>query len=234
MPDVARRSIGRGIRALRRRRGWRQRDLAAAAGISQTQVSRIERDQTDGVTLRVLRGCVAALEGYLAVDIRWRGEALDFLTDADHAALQEWAARALAEWGWEVLAEVSFNHYGDRGRIDLLAFHAASGCLAVIEIKSRIEDAQDTLGRLDIKVRLAPGIGRERGWLPTSVVAVLLVADDRTSQRRVADHPALFARFALRGRSAIAWLRRPRDPAPAGLLAFIRAPAMRQANRDPR
>jgi len=234
MRDVVRRSIGRSIRALRHRRGWRQRDLARAAGISQAQVSRIERDQTDAVSLGVLRGCIAALEGYLWVDIRWRGEALDFLVDEDHAALQEWAARWLADCGWEVLAEVSFNHYGDRGRIDLLAYHAASRRLAVIEIKSRIEDAQDTVGRLDIKVRLAPEIARERGWLPASVTAVLLVADGRTSRRRVADHPGLFGRFALRGRPAFAWLRRPRDPAPPGLLAFVRLPNMRRTNQDHR
>lgn len=35
--------FGRGIRALRMRRGWRQIDLAEAAAVSQSIVSRIER-----------------------------------------------------------------------------------------------------------------------------------------------------------------------------------------------
>ena len=30
--------------------------------------------------------------------------------------------------GWEVATEVSFNVYGERGSIDILAFHAADTC----------------------------------------------------------------------------------------------------------
>ena len=49
--------LGRGIRALRHRRGWRQEDLAAAAGVSQSEVSRIELGQLEAVpVLRARRG----------------------------------------------------------------------------------------------------------------------------------------------------------------------------------
>ena len=130
--------------------------------------------------------------------------------------------------------EASFNHFGDRGRVDILAFHPSCRILLVVEIKSVIEDVQDTIGRLDIKVRVAPDLGRESGWQPLVVVPALLVTDGRTSQRRVSTHSALFQRFALRGRSALGWLRKPRGPAPSGLLAFIRAPSTRVVHTNRR
>jgi transcriptional regulator with XRE-family HTH domain len=219
---MPRRSIGRSLKAVRRRLGWRQADLAAAAGVSQPTISRIERDRIDGITLGSLRACVAALGGYLFLDLRWQGERIDLLTDADHAALQNQMARQLKEWGWTVLVEVSFNVYGERGRMDILAYHPVAKVLLVVEIKSRIEDAQETIGRLNIKVRQAPPLAREHGWSIGRVIPALIVADDRTSHRRVGDHPALFAGLSLRGRSALRWLRRPGSDVPTGLLAFIR------------
>ena len=38
--------------------------------------------------------------------------------------------------------EVSFSVYGERGSIDILAFHASTGSLLVIEIKSVVPDMQ--------------------------------------------------------------------------------------------
>jgi predicted transcriptional regulator len=42
MPNVDDRRVGLVIRALRRRRGWRQVDLAAAASVSQSLIARAE------------------------------------------------------------------------------------------------------------------------------------------------------------------------------------------------
>lgn len=42
---------------------------------------------------------------------------------------------------------MSFNHYGDRGRYDILAFHPPTGILLVVEVKTGIGDVQATLGR---------------------------------------------------------------------------------------
>jgi hypothetical protein len=38
------------------------------------------------------------------------------------------------------------------------------------------------------------------------------------------NHAALFTRYERRGRFAIAWLRRPTNPAPSGLLWFAKLP----------
>jgi hypothetical protein len=132
----------------------------------------------------------------------WGGQGdLDRLLDADHARLQDAWSRRKAAAAWEVWPEASFNHYGDRGRVDLLSFHPATAILDVTEIKTGIWDIGDLLGRLDIKLRIAPMLAADRGWRPSHIVPSLVVAEGRTARRRIADHAALFAGFDVRGRA---------------------------------
>lgn len=164
------------------------------------------------------------------IRLRWHGEELDRLADGAHAALQRSVAEALGAWGWHVQVEVSFNHYGDRGRVDVLAFHAAGRHLAVVEVKTGFGDLQDTLGRLDVKARLGRTIARDLGWIAGgATVPVLVVAESRTARRVVVRHAALFARYSIRGRAAAAWLRTPLPPVPSGLLWFLNSSDSRQA-----
>lgn len=209
------------LKALRRRKGWSQARLGQALGISQQRMSRLEAD-VRRATLGRLDAWATELDGYLAVEVRVNGERP--LSDANHAALQNHLAAHLRRDGWLVDSETSFNHYGDRGRIDLLAFHPVLRILLVIEIKTRIQDVQDMLGRLDVKKRVAHGLARDRGWDVAAVVPTLVVREDRTARRRVAEHAALFANFGLRARAARAWLAHPRLPAPRGILLFEKPP----------
>ncbi len=142
--------------------------------------------------------------------ILWQGEAFDRLLDADHAALVEATIELLREYGWEIATEVSYNLDRERGSIDILAFHAGTGTLVVIEVKSVVPDLQATLHGIDRKARLAPRIARERGWLVQTVGRVLILPDDRTARRRVVSHAATFA-TALPARTIEVrrWLRRP-------------------------
>jgi hypothetical protein len=71
--------------------------------------------------------------------------------------------------GWSVVAEVSFAIYGERGVVDLLAWHEATDSLVVIELKTAIVDIDEILGTLDRKRRLAVRIAAERGWKARSV-----------------------------------------------------------------
>lgn len=146
-------------------------------------------------------------------------ERLPRLLDSRHAALQNHVAARLAAWGWLVRPEVSFNHYGDRGRIDLLAFHPPTGVAAVTEIKPTLDDVQETLGRLDVKVRLGAQIAARFGWAVHASVPLLVLGEGTTQRRQVASHEALFGSLRS-GRSAIAWLREPAGPTPVGLLVF--------------
>ena len=216
--------IGRQIRALRKHRRWRQEDLAGRIGCSRELISRIENDRLDNVPAGKVRACVEELGGYLRVEVQWHGERLPRLMDARHAALQNRFAQMLQGWGWEVRAEVSFNHYGDRGRIDVLGWHATTRTVGVTEIKPRLGDAQETLGRLDIKARIARTVAGDLGWAPTRIVPMLVLDEGATQRRHVAEHAALFRRYAIRGRSALSWLRTPDGTAPSGLLLFLSSP----------
>lgn len=155
------------------------------------------------------------------------GEDVDRLLDADHAAIVEWVLSWLGRLGWEVAPEVTFSVYGERGSIDVLAFHPPTGSLLVIEVKSVVPDVQATLSGLDRKARLAAGIAAQRGWRVRTVSRWLVVPGDRTTRRRVERHAATFA-AALPHRTAA--LRRW-AAAPVGTVSGIfHVPDMRQAD----
>lgn len=215
--------VGRSIRALRLRRRLRQADLGALAGVSRSTISRIERGDLGGVTIASLAGTVSALEATLGLSVRWHGEALDRLLDEGHASLVDVVVRLLGAVGWQVEVEVSFATGGERGSIDVLAYHPATASLVVGEVKSVVPDAQATVFLLDRKARVAPELARRRGLDVRRVSRVLFVGDDKTARRRIARHAALWAAaLPVRGRSVTAWLRNPGDPPISGLLFLPR------------
>lgn len=212
--------LGRVVRALRRRRGWRQEDCARRANLHRSTWSLVERGQLDRITLAKLRQCLAVLEIRLELRPQWRGPELDRLLDAAHASLQAAWADRLRQWDWDVRVEVSFNHYGDRGRIDLLAWHPRTRSLVVAEVKSELVDAQDTLGRLDVKV---PSRDASRQTLagPNRVRCVRCSSSTRRRQRGIGSpglRPSSRA-FSVRGRAAVSCLRHP-DRLGASLLVL--------------
>ena len=173
------------------------------------------------MTIALVEAIAAALGASIALQVRWHGAELDGLIDAAHAALQQSVSEMLRDFGWIVRTEVSFNHYGDRGRADIVAFHPKQRILLIVEIKSALGDLQDTVGRLDIKARVGRELAREVGWTDVAfVLPALVIGESRTARKAVAGHGALFGRFGMRGRGAIAWLRRPSQPCPTGLLWF--------------
>ena len=216
--------MGRVILVLRQRRGWRQTDLAVRAGVSQSAISDMERGRIDRYTLQTIRRVLRVMDGSAALDPMWGGRGdMDRLLDADHARLvQAWADRHLRA-GWEVWNEASYSIYGERGRIDQLAHHAATGILEVAEVKTGIWDVQDTLGRLDAKVRLAPQVAAQRGWKADRAVGALVVMDGSTARRRIREYEDLFSRYSLRGHAANAWVNDPGRIA-EGLLVFVSLP----------
>jgi hypothetical protein len=187
-------------------------------------VSDLERGRAERSTLATIRAVMRAVDARVELYAQWGGHGdLERLLDADHARLvQAWAARLDAA-GWEVWPEASYSIYGERGRIDLLAIHPSTGVLVVTECKTGIWDVQDTVGRLDAKVRLGRTVAKERGWEVRRVVGALVVAEGRTARRRVAEHHLLFSRYDLRGWTAHAFVRDPR-PAAGGLLVFLPLP----------
>ncbi|MBF6604774.1 MAG: helix-turn-helix transcriptional regulator [Chloroflexi bacterium] len=243
------RRVGALIRAVRVQRGWRQRDLAAAAGQSTSTVSRAELGRLDEVSVPAIRALGAALDIRLEFAPWWRGGDLDRVVNAGHTAMHEVVAARLARLsGWTTEAEVTFSIYGERGSIDLLAFHAASGSLLVVELKTEIPDPAGLVAQVDRYVRLARTVAAERGWVAGggplvrgaggsgaggSGAAVsraagggavvsrwVVVAESSMNRRQVTRHRALLRNaFPTDGRAIDGWLADPR--APIACMSFI-------------
>jgi transcriptional regulator with XRE-family HTH domain len=220
--------IGRGLRALRHRRNLRQRDVSRSARVARSVISDLEAGRLEHHTVAALIRTTEALGAWIRIDLAVPGGDVYRLLDADHAALQNRWMEWLQRIGWSVEAEVTFNHFGERGSIDLLAWDADARTLVMIEVKTAIVDVQALLAGVDRKARISWAIAAERGWAPVAIVPALLVAEGSTARRRLREHSAVFARFASRGRAAAAWLRRPESPAPSGLLIITKlSPARR-------
>jgi len=204
--------VGAAIRAVRIRRGWRQADVAQRAGSSVTAVSRVERGQLDGMPLATLRRIAAALDIRVDLVPRWRGADLDRLLNAGHAEMHEWLAHYFDRLpGWVCAPEVSFAVFGERGVIDILAWHPGRRALLIIELKTDIVDVNDLIGSADRRTRLARTIVADRGWDPATVSVWVVVAPSRTNRRRVVAHKAMLrAAFPTDGRGIRAWLLDPR------------------------
>jgi transcriptional regulator with XRE-family HTH domain len=227
--------FGLGIRALRIRRGWRQKDLAAAAGVSQSVVARIERGQGGRVAVDKLAAVARPLGARVDVRLLYQGEAMDRLLDQEHAGLVEIVARTLRGAGWDVRTEVTFWIRGERGSVDVLAWHAGERIVIVIEVKSVVPDVQATLATLDRKARLGPEIAKSVGWRPVAVGRLLVIGASRTARRRVAVHRATFeAALPDRFVAVRRYLARPHlDPVLRGLMFVTGSHHLTTRHRQP-
>jgi transcriptional regulator with XRE-family HTH domain len=204
--------IGTVFRSARQARRWRQKDLEAKSGVSQSAISRIECGQIGPQSIDSLRAVGGALDIRIDILPRWHGGDLDRLLNSAHSQLHESVARwfrdTLPEW---VLApEVSFSIYGERGVIDILAWHPGRRALLVIELKTDIVDVNELVGTFDRKRRLAARVAKERGWDALTVSAWLIVSESRTSRRRVAAHAGMLHGALPDHRGKMQrWLREP-------------------------
>jgi hypothetical protein len=117
--------------------------------------------------------------------------------------------------------EVFYSEFGERGSIDLLAFHPLTGVLVVVEVKTEIGSVEATFRKHDEKARLAGTIARRRfGWAVGGISRLLVLPDAPTPRRQVGRFATLFERaYPIRGWSAKRWLTDPRSE--AHLLLFL-------------
>ena len=114
--------VGSTLRAMRIRRKLRQRDLSALAGVPRGVIALIEHGRLDEVAFGQVRAVARALDARFEGLVRWQGGDLDRLINRGHAQMHEAMARWFAELeGWQASPEVSFNEFGERGIIDILA-----------------------------------------------------------------------------------------------------------------
>jgi hypothetical protein len=184
---------GQIFRALRQRKGWRQRDLGAS------------------IPLGKVRRVAETLGARFDTIVRWHGADLGRLLDARHAAMHETMARLLGALdGWQFEPEVSFSIYGERGIIDILAWHPGRRMLLVIELKTEVVEVSGLLGTMDQRRRLAREIVAPFGWKPLDVSTWVVIAESRTNRRAVSAHAnVLRAKMPVDGRGVGKWLRDP-------------------------
>jgi transcriptional regulator with XRE-family HTH domain len=205
--------VGATVRALRIRSGLTQAELARKIGVPRSAISAIERARIDEVRIADLERVIGALGASLDVRVRWRGERLDRLLDEAHARTVAVALERLQRLGWTTAIEVSFSIWGERGSIDILAWHAPTRTVLVVEVKSVLADIQSLLHGLDRKARLASEIAAGRGWRARSVARLVVVAESPTSRGRVRRHGSILdVALPLRGPALRRWLRAPTGP----------------------
>jgi transcriptional regulator with XRE-family HTH domain len=185
MDDVR---VGRILRALRRRRGWTQKELGRRAKVSQQAISLIERGHGGRLSGETVRRVFAALDARWEPTVSWRGGDLDRLLDEEHARLVGEISRRVARVGWDVAIEVTYSDFGDRGSVDVLAARRDLQAMVVVEVKSELVAIESTLRKLDEKVRIVHGsLGLERfGFRPRLVGRLLVLPSTNLARRRVA------------------------------------------------
>jgi transcriptional regulator with XRE-family HTH domain len=223
--------IGSVMRAIRKQRNSTQVELARAAGVSAATVSRVERGDLEWTSLGTVRRMFAAVGARIEVMPRWRGADLDRLLDARHAAITEAMVRRLMSLPvWTVEPEATFSIFGERGSIDILAWHSDQRALLIVEIKGVIGDVGGLVRQVDRYRRLSRDVARERGWHPRVTGVWVVVADGRTARRRLAEHRAtLKGAFPADGHAMEHWLHELDDDKSG--LSFVPIPHPENAAR---
>ncbi|MEP7158895.1 MAG: XRE family transcriptional regulator [Chloroflexota bacterium] len=208
---MKRSEISRLHRLLRQRARLTQAELGRRAGVGRWKVVDLERQRLSRLSVDEIDRCLEALDARLDLSVRYHGAAIERLLDEGHAALVAAFLRLLHKLGWETRVEVTFNDYGERGSIDIVAWHHVRLALLVVEVKSEVGSVEGTLRPFDIKCRLAPKIVRHQfGWEPSTVGRVLILPEDRTARRIVERHRAVFdQKLPRRSRDLRRWLRNP-------------------------
>jgi transcriptional regulator with XRE-family HTH domain len=203
--------IGNTLRVIRIRKHLRQADVARRAGTSRQLVGRLENGGLGRCPLDTFRAVAGALGIRIDVRVRWQGAELDRVINSAHAELHESVAAHLdCLDGWTWLPEVTFAHYGERGVIDILAWHAESRSLLIIELKTELADPQELAATMHRRVRLGRTIAAAQGWEPETISAWVIVRDSSTERRRLEHHKQLLrTAFPVEGRTMRAWMTNP-------------------------
>lgn len=211
-PDDER--LGQLLRAIRRRAGLTQEQLATAAGVPVRDLARLETGHLGALRVTRVRQLFAAAGGQARLTAWWNGARADRLLDERHARLVERVVTILRARGWSTAVELSFSEYGERGSIDVFAARESFRAVAVCEIKSDIGSLEETNRTLDVKERLARTLAsRTLGWRPAHVGRLLILPAESSPRRVVAQHSATMdALYPARGREIRQWLRRPHEP----------------------
>jgi transcriptional regulator with XRE-family HTH domain len=205
------RQVGRLLGAVRKHLDLRQVDVARRAGVDQTTVSLLERGRVERDSVAAFRRVCGALEIDQALSLRWRGGLGDRLIDRAHAAIVEIVIAELERLGWLTVPEFSFNVYGERGSVDVLAWHPEHRTLLIVEVKTVVTDLQGLLMSMSRKVRLVPPLAaKERSWERRALGHAVVVAATHANRAMIDRHRATFGvAYPARTLQTRAWIKAP-------------------------
>ena len=185
------RDLGRDLRTARMSAGLSQDQVGRHAGLSGSQIGRIERGEA--LRLSVLTASVVAAVLGLELVVRTYPGGTAVRDTAQLGLLGRLRARIGDDWRWQY--EVSLR-YGDQRAWDATIQRSGEPWFVAIEAETRIEDVQALIRRISQK--------RDAGG---SVRVVLLVADTRHNRAVLAAGAAVFqAEFPVQTREALAVL----------------------------
>jgi transcriptional regulator with XRE-family HTH domain len=199
------RDLGRQLRDARHAAGLSLRIVAGAAGISPSELSRIERGLAPWLSIER----ASRLSAIVGLDLWLRTyPAGDPLRDAAHAALQA-DFRRLVHGGVHISVEVPIGPPGDLRGWDMVL--RAGTDRAGSEFETRLHDAQALARRVQLKLRDS-GLS----------VALIVVRDTAANRAAYAASRAIFdALCPVSGHAALMSLRSGRLPA-ASAVVFLR------------
>jgi transcriptional regulator with XRE-family HTH domain len=207
--DRARRiaiELGREIATARRAAGISQARLASSAGVSASQLSRLERGRQERLSFMLACRCAEAVGLTLSCKVYPNGARV---RDAASLSLLGRLQEALAS-SLRMRREVGLPISGDQRAWDARVSDDR-GSRASVEAESHLNDLQATARRIDLKQRDDPGAG----------VVILLVNRTAHNRRVLAEHrEALRAHFPLDGAAILRHLRAGRIPPASGILVL--------------
>jgi transcriptional regulator with XRE-family HTH domain len=195
---------GAKVRAARRRRRWRQIDLGARIGLSQSAISAMERGQ--GGTLSVETWQLAALALGIPFDVQLRRDSQEEPADAGHLAIQELALRLGRTVGYARTFELATRSSDPARSTDVGLRDDRHRRLVRIECVNTFGDIGAAVRSSDRKdaeagaYAIAIGHGQ-----PYAVHTCWIVRATRRNRELLARYPEIFAaRFPG---SSLAWVR---------------------------
>lgn len=203
--------LGNALRVLRIRKHLRQSDVARRAGVSRQLVGRVEAGSASRYPMGTVRSIANALGARLDTYLRYQGAELDRIVNAAHGDLHREVGGFIDELdGWVWLPEVTFSHFGERGIIDILAWHPETRSLLIVELKTELVDPQGLVAVMHRRARLGRTVAADQGWDPLTISSWVVVRKSRAERRRLHQHERMLRRaFPLDGRTMRKWLRHP-------------------------